>query len=155
MAIHNRPSRLRITSQTKSLIVRPTTKDELRSLIEKELYYQGIDADLNFIDTSLIKDMSNLFNSLYIRNIKIDQWNTENVTDMEGMFSGCDKFNCNLSGWNVSNVEDMSYMFYLCENFSCNLSGWNVSNNVIMLLMFVACYKMTKEYYPNFYCVKH
>ena len=116
---------IHITSQTKSLVVRPTTKDELRSIIEKELYYQGLDADLNFIDTSLITDMSNLFNSLDIRNIKIDQWDT-------------------------SNVKDMSQMFYMCENFSSDLSSWYISNKVEALLMFVACYKMPEEYYPQF-----
>jgi len=141
---------IHITSQTKSLVVRPTTKDELRSLIEKELYYQGIDADLNFIDTSLITDMSNLFNSLDIRNIKIDSWNVSNVTDMSSMFSNCYKFNCDLSSWDVSNATDTSQMFYMCENFNCDLSGWYISNKVEALLMFAACYKMPEEYYPQF-----
>lgn len=67
MAIH-------ITSKSKLLSIKPTTKDELRSIIEKELERQGIDADLNFIDTSKITDMSDLFLNLYPRNIKIDEW---------------------------------------------------------------------------------
>ncbi len=141
---------IHITSRTKSLVVRPATKDELRSLIEKELYYQGIDADLNFIDTSLITDMSNLFNSLDIRNIKIDKWDVSKVRNMSGMFSNCWKFSCDLSSWNVSNVTDTSQMFYMCENFNCDLSGWYISNKVDALLMFVACYKMPEEYYPQF-----
>lgn len=50
-----------------------TTKDELRSLIQTELYYHGADADLNFIDVSQITDMSCLFKGLDIGNIKIDK----------------------------------------------------------------------------------
>ena len=73
MPLHNRPSKLRITSTTKSVKVRPTTRDELRSIIEQEIENQGPDADLNFIDTSEITDMSNLFHDLVIRNIKIDE----------------------------------------------------------------------------------
>ena len=76
MAIH-------ITSNTKSATIRPTSKEELRVLIEQELEQQGPDADLNFIDTSLIEDMSSLFNKLKPRNIKIDSWNTSNVTNTE------------------------------------------------------------------------
>lgn len=141
---------IHITSRTKSLVVRPVTKDELRSIIEKELYYQGLDADLNFIDTSLITDMSNLFNSLDIRNIKIDKWDVSKVRNMSGMFSNCWKFSCDLSSWDVSNVTDTSKMFYMCENFNCDLSGWYISNKVEALLMFLACYKMPEEYYPQF-----
>lgn len=62
------------------------TKDELRSLIQTELHYHGADADLNFIDTSKITDMSRLFEGLNVRNIKIDKWDVSNVTDMSYMF---------------------------------------------------------------------
>lgn len=91
MAIH-------ITSKTKTLRVQPASKDELRFLIKEALEQQGPDADLNFIDTSLITDMSHLFRRsydkghvddsvvFYIRDIKIDRWDTSNVTNMYAMF---------------------------------------------------------------------
>ena len=84
MPLHNRPSRLRITSQTRSAVIRPTSKEQLQSIIEDELERQGPDADLNHIDTEEITDMSLLFCNPYIsvRNIKIDQWDTKNVTNM-------------------------------------------------------------------------
>lgn len=53
--------------------VSPKTKNGLREIIKAELRRQGLDADLNFIDTSKITDMSNLFYGLKISNIKIDK----------------------------------------------------------------------------------
>ena len=41
--------------------VQPKTKDELKKIIEDTIKEQGFNCDLNFIDTSLIKDMSYLF----------------------------------------------------------------------------------------------
>ena len=64
----------------------PTTKEELRAIIEQELEQQGADADLNHIDVSGVTDMSWLFYGLDVRNIKIDKWDTSNVTNMRGMF---------------------------------------------------------------------
>ena len=122
MAIH-------ITSKTKPLRIRPETKRELITLIVQEVEQQGPDVDLNFIDTSLITDMSYLFYTLDIRNIKIDRWDTSNVTDMEGMFMNCSDLNCDLGGWNTSNVTTMRSMFNCCRSFEgTGLDFWNVSN---------------------------
>ena len=105
---------IHITSKTKSLRVRPVSKDELRSIIEQELKRQGPDADLNFIDTSLITDMSELFWLTTIRNIKIDEWDVSKVTNMQNMFYMCTKFDGNISKWDVSNVTNYYCMFYGC-----------------------------------------
>lgn len=130
---------LHITSTTKSVKVQPTSKAELESIINQELKYQGPDADLNFIDTSLITDMCALFMRLYIRNIKIDKWDVSNVTDMSGMFSGCKKFNCDLSDWDTSKVTNMAYMFCNCSKFSSDLSDCDISNVVYNNYMFDGC----------------
>ena len=66
--------------------VQPKNKVELKKIIEETIKEQGFNCDLNFIDTSLIKDMSYLF------------YNTE--------------FNGDISQWDVSNVKDMKAMFY-------------------------------------------
>ena len=109
---------LRITHNTRSAntLLRPITKNELREFIKVELECQGPNADLNCIDTSEIVDMSFLFcgPDIYIRNIKVDQWDTSNVTNMKYMFTFCDDFNCDLSDWNVSSVENMEHMFDFC-----------------------------------------
>ena len=122
MAIH-------ITSQTKSAVMRPASKDELRYIIEQELDCQGPDVDLNFIDTSLITDMSYLFEGLFIANIKIDEWDTSNVEDMSGMFEDCYNFTgTGLGKWDVSNVYNMSHMFEGATVFNRNLPNWDISN---------------------------
>ena len=108
--------------------VTPTTWAELRAIIEQELKRQGKDADLNFIDTSKITDMSYLFQDLEIRNIKIDQWDVSNVTNMGYMFDNATLFNCDLSSWNVSKVTDMECMFYNAKSFNSDLPAWDMSN---------------------------
>ena len=75
---------------------KPKTKEELVKAITKEIEVQGTsdnpnwEADLNYINTGLITDMSKLFSEKY----------------------GLEKFNGDISDWNVSNVKDMSYMFW-------------------------------------------
>ena len=97
---------IRITSKTKSLRLKPTSK--------------GPDADLNFIDTSLITDMSMLFWRIKIGNIKIDQWDTSNVTKMIATFAN-QNFKCDLSEWDVSNVERYDAIFENCLNMTPEL----------------------------------
>lgn len=109
--------------------VTPNTKFELREIIKKELERQGCDADLNFIDTSKITDMSWLFEGLLIGHIKIDKWDVSNVTNMYRMFAFAYNFTSDLSGWNVSNVKNMAWMFLFAEKFMSNLSKWRVSND--------------------------
>ena len=133
--------RLKITSNTKPLYrPKPESKEQLQSIIKDELERQGPDADLNFIDTSLITDMSMLFWWIKIGNIKIDQWDVSNVTNMRGMFKLCSNFNADLSGWDTSNVKDMSIMFFKCSTFEGNgLENWDVSNVKHMSRMFENC----------------
>jgi surface protein len=124
---------LHITSQAKSSVIRPTSKEQLQSIIEQELKRQGPDADLNHIDTEEISDMSFLFCNPYIsvRNIKIDQWNVSNVTNMSCMFAFRTEFNCDLSSWNTSNVKDMSNMFDLCCSLD-KLPEWYKGNQLVL-----------------------
>ena len=83
--------------------VQPKTKDELKTLIDKTIKEEGTACDLNFIDTSLITDMSAMFYH--------------------------SKFNGNISSWDVSNVTDMSFMFK-DSKFNGDISSWNYRNDV-------------------------
>lgn len=60
---------------------------ELKDLILDIIGHGGFDADLNWIDTSQITNMSELFRESEFRG-DISQWDTSNVTDMSNMFSG-------------------------------------------------------------------
>ena len=131
--------------------VQPKNKTQLKSLIEYAFNHNIY--DLNFIDTSKITDMSNLFmNCEY--DIDVSNWDVSNVINM-----GCTFYNCNmftgkgLENWDVSNVKDMSYMFTVCENFKGKgLENWDVSKVEDMKYMFGGCDKMT---IPNWYKLYH
>ena len=130
--------------------VQPKSKKELIKIIN-DSFEKGV-YDLNFIDTSKITDMSELFclgvklrkfDKSIQKSINISDWDVSNVKDMSYMFHKCTYFNCDLSRWDVSNVKDMSYMFQFCYDLNCDLSGWNVSNVLDMRDMFYGCNKLT------------
>ena len=130
--------------------VQPKSKKELTKIIN-DSFEKGV-YDLNFIDTSKITDMSELFyldvklrkfDKSIQKSINISDWDVSNVKDMNHMFNKCTYFNCDLSRWDVSNVKDMSYMFQFCYDLNCDLSGWNVSNVLDMRDMFYGCNKLT------------
>ena len=135
----------------------PKTKEELKDLIKKLIEERGNKADLNDVDVSQIKDMSELFyksqfngdisnwNVSKVENMSImffdskfngdiSNWNVSSVEDMGGMFEGS-KFNGNISKWDVSRVKNMRFMFYDSE-FNGDISNWNVSKVEDMYCMF-------------------
>ena len=93
---------------------KPANKDELHELVANP------EICLGDIDTSLITDMSELFNGVYNREdfSGIENWDTSQVTDMSGMFVGMGNFNQPIGNWNTSRVTDMSKMFYRGKNFT-------------------------------------
>ena len=107
---------------------KPTTKQELKVLVN------DLSIDLGDIDTSLITDMSRLFeNTNRIDFSGIENWDVSNVTDMSQMFYKVKKFNADISRWDVRNVEYMDFIFYKAkkiqptnrklECFECSLDG--------------------------------
>lgn len=113
--------------------VQPKSKEELRKIIYDTIKKEGLNCDLNFIDTSLITDMSSLF-AYTMFNGKIDKWDVSNVKYMDFMFEDSE-FNQNISKWDVSNVEMMRFMFYNSK-FDRDLSNWDVSKVRFMSHMF-------------------
>ena len=85
--------------------VQPKNKDELMKIIKDAIQKDGSNCNLNFIDTRLITDMSDLFaNSKF--NGDISGWDVHNVKDMSFMFEGA-KFNGDISDWKVQRVKSM------------------------------------------------
>ena len=102
--------------------VQPKNKSELKDIIEETIKEQGFDCDLNFIDTSAITDMSELFRESKF-NGDISKWDVSNVKTMDYMFKGCENLDCDLSKWNISNVVDTTNMFYGCTSLK-NKPSW-------------------------------
>ena len=107
--------------------------DNIKTVINFSLEALGDDANLNWIDTSNITDMSYMFYES-VFNGDISKWNVSSVTNMERMFY-YSKFNGDISGWDVSKVINMSYMFY-GSKFNRDISQWDVSNVTNMYSMF-------------------
>ena len=116
--------------------VQPKNKTELKKIIKDAFTRKQY--DLNFIDTSKIADMSELFININ-HNFDVSKWDVSNVTNMNHMFFYCKNFDCDLSNWDVSNVTDMNSMFAFCNKFDCDLSNWDVSNVTCMYRMFFCC----------------
>ncbi|MEI0550221.1 BspA family leucine-rich repeat surface protein [Brachyspira intermedia] len=101
---------------------KPTSRKELKDLVTDESIYLGD------IDTSLITDMSGLFEFFNRDNYEgIENWDTSNVEYMSGMFTANRNFNKDISKWNVSKVKNMANMFFSAEKFNQPLNDWDVS----------------------------
>ena len=115
---------------------------------------QSVAVPFNNIVTTLMTDMSHLFNGhasfnhpiaswdtgnvlnmMYLVanmnefngfNQPIDAWNTSKVTTMEAMFFNSRSFNQPIGSWNTAAVTNMMYMFMGATAFNQNISGWNV-----------------------------
>ncbi|MBT0881532.1 BspA family leucine-rich repeat surface protein, partial [Campylobacter sp. 2018MI27] len=114
---------------------KPKTKDELRKLINDDRI------SLANIDTSLITDMSSLFEgSERIDFDGIENWDTSNVINMKSMFAGCKYFNKKLN-WDTSKVVDMESMFLGCERLN-KLIEFDISNVLVSNGIFYACKRL-------------
>ena len=110
--------------------------DLVTLLYEFFAFMHSYNCDLNWIDTSKIKDMTNVFsrNCFSKFNGDISKWDVSNVEKMSYMFSGS-QFNGDISKWNVSNVIYM-YEMFRDSKFNKDISKWNVSSVKNMDLMF-------------------
>ncbi|MEM9424470.1 MAG: BspA family leucine-rich repeat surface protein, partial [Spirochaetota bacterium] len=102
----------------------PSTKAELQKLVNAAIA-ENPKANLNYIDTRNVKDMSELFKGKSGFNGDISKWDVSNVKYMRSMFEGAAEFNGDISKWDVSNVKYMRSMFEGAAKFNGNIAGWN------------------------------
>ena len=84
--------------------------------------------DISRWDTSLVTEMSYMFEDVDNFNGDISDWDVSSVTNMNNMFRHADNFNSDISDWDVSSVTDMGAIFYGAGSFNQDISNWNVSN---------------------------
>ena len=91
----------------------PKTREELVNIIIARVSKEGLNCNLNDVDTSLITDMSWIFSWTEF-NGNISNWNVSNVINMSGMFDGA-IFNQDISNWKINKDCDIDYVFYNCS----------------------------------------
>ncbi len=116
--------------------VSPTTNAELQTAATAGITTWGDTADLNYIITTSVTDMSYMFSGARAFNGDISDWDVSSVTYMSHMFSNATAFNGDLSDWDTGAVTDMSYMFYDADAFNGDISDWDVSSVTNMSSMF-------------------
>ena len=90
----------------------------------------------NNIVTTLITNMSSMFQNATVFNQPISSWDTNRVTNMTSMFQGATAFSQPIGNWNVTNVTNMTSMFQGATAFSQPIGSWNVINVTNMTSMF-------------------
>jgi len=117
--------------------------DKLKLMFTKE-------EDVSKVVTTLITDMSDLFENAPIEerayqtwlvefNPDISSWDVSNVTNMSNMVGGAWRefhFNQDISKWDVSKVTNMSGMFNNAFLFNQDIGEWDVSQVADMSLLF-------------------
>ena len=106
---------------------------------------------LQYINTSEVTNMSNMFNGCAVTSLDVSHFNTSNVTDMSGMFGCGNLTSLDVSNFNTSNVTDMGEMFYACRSLtSLDVSNFNTSKVTDMSSMFSSCSSLTSLDVSNF-----
>jgi len=93
--------------------------------IRKIVLSMPIDANLNWIDVSGIRNMSFLFGNLDFTG-DISLWDMSDAEMLDGFFyNGNAKVN--ISDWNVSKARSMTYMFFNNGAFFGDLTRWRIN----------------------------
>lgn len=120
------------------------TNNNIRQLIWDAIKENGIEVDLNFIDTSRVTKMYALFEYSDFCG-DISGWDVSNVTDMSSMFHAAKMFNCDISKWDVRSVEMFDSMFDGASIFNQPIGCWETTSAINMDKMFYGAEKFKQD----------
>ncbi len=92
--------------------------------------------DIGFWDTSNVTNMSYMFSGSTTFNQNIGSWDTSSVTNMNGLFNDATVFNQDIGNWITSSVIEMNGMFSPTASFNQDIGSWDTSNVTDMSYMF-------------------
>ena len=84
--------------------------------------------DISSWDTSDVENMERLFAEANAFNQDISKWDVGKVRFMEKLLKGAHAFNQNIGGWDTGEAENMREMIRMTREFNQDISGWDVSN---------------------------
>ena len=85
-------------------------------------------AALEFVCTSGVTNMYDMFYPVTSFNEDISHWDTSSVTNMAFMFYYASSFDQDIGDWDTSSVTDMGDMFYYAEVFNQDIGSWDTSS---------------------------
>ncbi len=116
--------------------VSPADNAALDTAVNAGISNWGNTADLNYIVTTAVTNMSEVFLSNSTFNGDISGWDVSSVTNMTQMFAGASVFNGDISDWDVSSVTNMTQTFALASAFNGDISKWDTTAVTVMYGMF-------------------
>ena len=112
----------------------------MKNMNELFRYNRSFNGEINCWDVSNVTSMRAMFHDARAFDRPIGDWDVSNVTDMYGLFASDKLFNQNIGNWDVSKVTDMSFMFYETPKFnnggSASIGKWDTSSVTNMDNMF-------------------
>uniref|UniRef100_A0A6U5JM18 RING-type domain-containing protein n=1 Tax=Corethron hystrix TaxID=216773 RepID=A0A6U5JM18_9STRA len=123
--------------------------DNIHDLVYNATYLQNSsrvsDNSVNYLNTSLVTNMSEVFAFLKYFNQNLDMWDTSRTTDMSSMFSHASQFNGEIGTWDTSQVLTMSKMLASAVRFDSEISYWDTSKVIDMSSLFSYCYSFNRD----------
>ena len=87
----------------------------------------GNNPQLEFVCTSGVIFMKDLFRNKRVFNTDISSWDTSDVENMERLFAEANAFNQDISKWDVGKVRFMEKLLKGAHAFNQNIGGWDTS----------------------------
>ena len=107
--------------------------------------------------TTLVTNMSGLFDGNTSFNTDIGFWDTSNVTTMYEMFKGATSFNQNIGAWDTSSNTNMNSMFLTAQAFnnggSNTINNWDTSSVLPCIKCFIMLMHLIKILDPGIHPV--